>query len=125
MGRAALAFACVAAITLYVSPPGVDSHGAMITPSSRNAVDKGLPFANTQDYNCNCGCCREGCGASKTCDVTSCEAPGARANMSGQPCLWFSRESSRPASQPTSASSKLKLPAANSIQMAGFLVHFR
>ena len=88
-----LAFA-VALTSVAVLPVRVDSHGAMVTPPSRNAVDRHLPFENTQDYSCNCGCCREGCGAVKTCNVTGqggCEAPGARAHMSGQPCLWFSQ----------------------------------
>ena len=35
----------------------VGGHGAMITPPSRNAVDRHLVGFNiTQAYDCNCGC---------------------------------------------------------------------
>jgi hypothetical protein len=73
----------------------IAAHGSMIMPVSRNAIDRHEPgrFNATQAYDCNCGCCNEGCGGSKctAAALASCEAPGFRANMSGQACLWFSQ----------------------------------
>ena len=67
-------------------------HGAMITPSSRNAVDRHVVGLNaTQAYDCNCGCCNKGCGGqhcSQPGALAACGDPGTRANISGQPCLW-------------------------------------
>ena len=58
-------------------------HGALISPPSRNAVDRFLPAfhrgATPADSNsCNCG------------NNTGCDA-GIRASGGGQPCLWFSQ----------------------------------
>ena len=71
----------------------IAAHGSMISPLSRNAADRSTIDNATQAYDCNCGCCNLGCGGSR-CTVealASCQAPGVRANMSGQPCLWFSQ----------------------------------
>eukprot|EP00729_Bicosta_minor_P029725 gene29725-18632_t len=63
--------------------PLIAGHGAMITPPSRNAVDRHLAgFNATQAYDCNCGCCNQGCGGQGcTKDaLNQCGNPGARTN---------------------------------------------
>ena len=60
----------------------VSSHGALVKPPGRNAVDRFLPqFAGGTSpmTSCNCGDQRNGC------------EQGIRAAGGGQPCLWFSQ----------------------------------
>eukprot|EP01052_Picozoa_sp_SAG31_P059283 SAG31_NODE_18602_length_630_cov_0.772128_1_plen_196_part_01 len=83
----------------------VAGHGAMIHPKPRNAVDGGLPINNRGGcrrtaerpnycYSCNCGCVGSACEFKENGTVGNWNAnctPGTRANMNGQPCLWFSQ----------------------------------
>lgn len=60
----------------------VISHGSLILPPSRNAVDRFLPAfvgGKAPKASCNCGDTINGCDA------------GVRASGGGQPCLWFSQ----------------------------------
>ena len=60
----------------------VSGHGGLITPPSRNAVDRFLPgFAGGRSLtdSCNCGNSKTGC------------FEGVRASGGGQPCMWFSQ----------------------------------
>ena len=58
------------------------SHGAVISPPTRNAVDRFLPaFAGGKSPSDSCNCGNSGAG----CDEGIREAGG------GQPCLWFSQ----------------------------------
>ena len=61
----------------------VAGHGALVTPPSRNAVDRFLPKfqgGKSEGYcSCNCGNATAGCDA------------GIREPGGGQPCLWFSQ----------------------------------
>ncbi len=62
--------------------PRVAGHGALITPPSRNAVDRFLPAftgGKAPLCSCNCGDTANGC------------VEGTRASGGGQPCLWFSQ----------------------------------
>jgi len=57
-------------------------HGALISPPSRNAVDRFLPEfqgGRSPKDSCNCGDIKNGC------------TEGIREAGGGQPCLWFSQ----------------------------------
>jgi len=61
---------------------GAAGHGALVSPPSRNAVDRFLPdFVGGKSASDNCNY------ASKAAAVDA----GVRQSMGGQPCLWFSQ----------------------------------
>ena len=67
-------------------------HGALVTPPSRNAVDRFLPeFLNGQSPQTPCTCPNRW-GRNHTGDHGSlpCDQ-GKRATAGGQPCLWWSQ----------------------------------
>ena len=74
---------CPMLLLVLACAPSVWGHGALISPPSRNAIDRLLPAFDGGRWpkgsaGCNCG------------SPTGCEV-GARAGGNGQPCLWFSQ----------------------------------
>eukprot|EP00966_Prymnesium_polylepis_P098342 2277561-Prymnesium_polylepis.1 len=68
-------------IALLACFSSVAAHGALISPPSRNALDRFLPGFQggaSKSDSCNCG------------SNSGCEE-GVRASGGGQPCLWFSQ----------------------------------
>ena len=72
-------------LSLLLAPPLVAGHAALVSPPSRNAVDRFLPaFRRGQTPRSSCSC---NCGSSRK----GCDGLGPRESANGQPCLWFSQ----------------------------------